>query len=285
MKILIVDGPGVHPRSAARALGTGLHDRGHSPIVHPIQLEKLGWFKTQALEKRAAHVLDIHKPDVVHVLSAEPWIADAFTGHGVSVVHSAYDRGSRAEWIIAPSKQALVRMAARGGDGEGRASVMPYPICIGETPDNPGSYVLVHVPKGDKKARRWVLEAAALHKNIPVRFEGSPEEARIVVSMTSQEELWPTGVAEAMAAGRPVIAGWNGVAIDFVLEGVTGYLSAPGDTKSLASHLEVLWNKPEEAVTLGLAGREEAAGHFGGEELTRTLLRWYLRAGVSRLAV
>lgn len=285
MKILIIDGPGIHPRTSARALGSGLHAKGHVVIVHPIQMEKLGWFKSQALEKRAAEVLKVHEPDVVHVLTSEPWVADAFTGRGVSVIHSGFDRMSRADWVVAPSKQALAKMGAQGRAVENRASVFPYPIVVGDTPDNPGSYVLAHVPKGDKTARKWISEAGALHKDIPIRFEGCPEEARIVVSMTSRVELWPTGVAEAMAAGRPVIAGWNGVASEFVLEGVTGYLSAPGDVKSLAMHLRVLWSKPEEAVTLGLAGRDEAEGHFGGEEQVRTLLRWYLRAGVSRMAM
>jgi hypothetical protein len=285
MKILIVDGPGVHPRTAARALGRGLHEKGHSPIVHPVQLEKLGWFKAQALEKRAAEVLKVHEPDLVHVFSSEPWVADAWTGRHVPVVHSAFDRGSRADWIIAPSKQALVRMGSRPSAGEGRASVSPYPVMVGESPNNPGSYILVHAAKGDKLARKWIADAAALHRDIPVRFEGTPEEARAVVSLNSREELWPTGVAEAMAAGRPVIACWNGVAAEFVLEGVTGFLSAPGDVKSLATHMHYLWSQPEEAVNLGLSARDEAASHFGGEEQVRTLQRWYLRAGVSRLAV
>ncbi len=285
MKILIVDGPGVHPRTAARALGSGLHAKGHGVIVHPLQMEKLGWFKSQSLSRRAIQVLEVHQPDVVHVLSSEPWVADAFTGRGVSVVHSALDRSSGADWVIAPSRQALARMGRQAPTGENRSSVFPYPILIGETPGHPGGYVLAHVPKGDRIARKWINEAGALHRDIPIRFEGNPEEARVVVSMTSREELWPIGVAEAMAAGRPVIAGWNGVASEFVLEGVTGYLSAPGDIQSLAMHLQVLWSRPEEAVTLGLAGREEAAAHFGSEEQVRTLLRWYLRAGVSRLAV
>jgi len=41
----------------------------------------------------------------------------------------------------------------------------------------------------------------------------------------------------------------------------------------------------DEAVSLGLSGRDEAASHFGCEEQARILQRWYLRAGVSRLAV
>jgi hypothetical protein len=285
MKILIVDGPGVHPRTAARALGRGLHQKGHVVIVHPIQMEKLGWFKGPALEKRAAEILNVHEPDVVHVFTAEPWIADAFTGRGVPVVHSTFDRMSRADWVVAPSKKALARLGGEGPAGQNRASVFPYPIVVGETPTNPGSYVLAQVPKGDKVARKWILEAGALHRDIPIRFEGSPDEARVVVSLSSTEDLWPIGVAEAMAAGRPVIAGWNGAAIEFVLEGVSGYLSAAGDVSSLATHLHLLWSKPEEAITLGLSGRDEAAEHFGGDEQIRNLLRWYLRAGISRLAV
>jgi len=285
MKILIVDGPGVHPRTAARALGRGLHDKGHGVIVHPIQMEKLGWFKGPALEKRAAEVLDVHRPDVVHVFSAEPWVADAFAGRGVPVVHSAHDRASRADWVLAPSKRALARLGGAGPTGEVRASVFPYPVAIGDTPGNPGSYVLAHVPKGDRAARKWILEAGSKHQDIPIRFEGTPEEARIVVSLSSREDCWPVGVAEAMAAGRPVIAGWNGAAIEFVLEGVSGYLSAAGDVASLATHLHLLWTRPEEAVALGLSGRDEAAEHFGGVEHLRNLQRWYVRAGISRLAV
>jgi hypothetical protein len=285
MKILIIDGPGVHPRTAARGLGRGLHSKGHGVIVHPVQMEKLGWFKGQALEKRAAEVIGVHQPDVVHVFTSEPWVADAYVGRGVPVVHSTLDRMSKADWVLAPSRKAFARLGGEGPAGENRVSVFPYPVAGGETPDNPGAYVLAHVPPGDRAARQWISAACALHKEIPVRFEGRPEEARVVVSLSSGEDLWPLGVAEAMAAGRPVIAGWNGAAIEFVLEGVSGYLSAAGDVASLATHLSMLWNKPEEAVTLGLSGRDEAAEHFGGDEHIRNLVRWYVRAGISRLAV
>lgn len=285
MKILIVDGPGVHPRSAARALGAALHAGDHGVIVHPIQLEKLGWFRSQALAKHAVEVLKVHEPDVIHVLSAEAWVVDAFVGRGVPVVHSAFNESSRADWIVVPSQRALTKMGGRGPNGDNRYSVLPYPVAIGDPPACRGEYVLAHVDKKDKAARKWLAAASALHPHIPIRYDGVPEDARLVVSLTSKEELWPVGVAEAMAAGRAVIAGWNGAAAEFVLEGVTGFLSAPGDTASLASHLQYLWDQPVEAVTLGLAARDEAEAAFGGEEQLRTLMRWYLRAGISRLAV
>lgn len=284
MKILVIDGPGVHPRSAARALGGGLHRKGHGVIVHPIQLKELGWFPRHGIERRVAKILAVHSPDVIHVYTSEPWIADAFMGHGISVVHSTYDRPSRADWVIAPSLKARARLGGEG-PGDNLAACLPYPIEIGEDAPGLGDFVLALVDRKDKVARKWVTDAGKMHKDIPVRFDGNASDARFVISMSSKEEIWPVGLAEAMAAGRAVVAGWNGAATEFVLEGVTGFLSAPGDVTSLASHLRYLWDQPDEAAKMGFASREEAKGHFGGDEQVRTLMRWYLRAGVSRLAV
>jgi hypothetical protein len=284
MKILIIDGPGFHPRSSARALGGALHRKGHGVIVHPVPLQKMGWFPRFGLNKRVEKIFAVHHPDVIHVFSSEPWVADAFMGRGISVVHSGFDRPSSADWNIAPSQKARAQMAGQG-PGDNLAACLPYPVEIGDEPPAPGDFVLALADRKDKTARRWIAESGALHRDIPIRFEGDPTEARFVISMSSREELWPAGLAESMAAGRAVIAGWNSAATEFVLEGVTGFLSAPGDTQSLATHLRYLWDQPDEALRLGLAGREEAKAHFGGEEQVRTLLRWYLRAGVSRLAV
>ena len=285
MKILVIDGPGRHPRSAARALGRALHRAGHGVIMHPIDLKKLGWFRGPALDKLAAKVVRLHKPDVVHVFSSEPWIVDAFVNRGVSVIHSTFDRPSQADWIIAPSQRALARLGGRGPVGDNRASCLPYPIEIAEDVAPPGDFVLAVADRKDKLARKWIAAVGALHPDIPIRFEGDPSDARFVISLTSREELWPAGVAEAMAAGRAVIAGWTGAAAEVVLEGVTGFLSAPGDVQSLSTHLKYLWEQPDEALRLGRAGRLEALSEFSGEEQVRTLLRWYLRAGVSRMAI
>ena len=284
MKILVIDGPGVHPRSAARALGAALHQKGHGIIVHPISMKDLGWFPRHGIHRRVSKILSVHHPDVIHCFTAEPWIADAFVGHGISVVHSALDQPSRADWVIAPSQKARAKMGGQG-PGDNLATSLPYPIEIGDDVPGVGDFVLAMVDRKDRTARKWVQDASAVHPDIPVRFEGNPAEARFVISLSSKEELWPSGLAEAMAAGRAIVAGWNGAATEFVLEGVNGYLSAPGDVTSLASHLRCLWDQPDESAKMGFASRDEAKMHFGGEEQVRTLMRWYLRAGVSRLAV
>jgi hypothetical protein len=284
MKILVIDGPGVHPKSAARALGAALHQKDHGVIVHPIRLQELGWIPRYGIQKRVARILGVHQPDVIHVFTSEPWIADAFMGRGISIVHSTFDRPSSADWVIAPSQTAKARIGAQG-TGDNRATCLAYPIEIGDDVPGAGDFVLALVDKKDKTARKWVADAAARHPDIPVRFEGQPNEARFVISMSSQEELWPVGLAESMAAGRAIISGWSGAATEFVLEGVNGYLSAPGDVASLAQHLRYLWDQPDEAAKMGFASRDEAKEHFGGEGQVPTLMRWYLRAGVSRLAV
>jgi hypothetical protein len=284
MKILVIDGPGVHPRSAARALGAELHHKGHGVIVHPIQLKELGWFPRHGIHRRVARIFAVHHPDVIHVFTSEPWIADAFVGHGISVVHSTLDQPSRADWVIAPTQKARAGMAGQG-PGDNLAACLAYPVEIGDDVPGTGDFVLAMVDRKDRTARQWVNQAGKLHPDIPIRYDGHAVDARFVISLSSRDEIWPAGLAEAMAAGRAVIAGWNGAATEFVLEGVNGYLSAPGDVTSLAAHLRVLWDQPDEAAKMGFASREEAKMHFGGEEQVRTLLRWYLRAGVSRLAV
>ena len=284
MNILIIDGPGVHPASAARALGGALHRKGHGVIVHPIRLQDLGWFPRVGIEKRVSKILDVHHPDVIHVFSSEPWFADAFTGRGVSVVHAAYDRPSRADWVIAPSQKARAGMGGRGAGGN-LAACLPYPIEIGGDVPGVGDYVLALADQKDRTARKWIAETAALCPELPIRLEGNVSEARFVIYLSSRQDVWPAGGVEAMAAGRAVVTAWVGVATEFVVEGVTGFLSAPGDVKSLASHGRYLWDQPDEAAKLGFASREEAKALFSGDEQVRTLLRGYLRAGVSRLAV
>jgi glycosyltransferase involved in cell wall biosynthesis len=131
----------------------------------------------------------------------------------------------------------------------------------------------------------WVERAAWDLPWLPLRTEGEPAEARFVVCASTRPESWPAGVAEAMAAGRPVIAPWQGAAPELVLEGVTGFLCAAGDVASLRSQMEYLWDHPEQALRMGEEARKQAKEHLGPDAHARTIVRWYLRAGVSRLAV
>jgi glycosyltransferase involved in cell wall biosynthesis len=82
-----------------------------------------------------------------------------------------------------------------------------------------------------------------------------------VLVLPSRQEPFGTVVAEAMAAGVPVVATRVDGLPELVVDGVTGALVEPGDTAALAvAVLEVLERREE----LGAAAREQAA-QFGAE--------------------
>ena len=285
MRILIVDAPGAHPESYPRVLGTALHRLGHSAIVHPAKDATGPWPFRHKFRRHAREVLAVHKPDIVHVISREPWVADAFVARGAPVFNSSEGRVSRSEWVVVPTRAALNVAAGSGQDLDVQVGRLPYALEVAPAPASFGSFVRVFAPRGDARAARWVKEAAQAAPFVPIRLEGDVREARAVLSLASDPGAWPAGVPEAMAAGRPVVTTWSGPAQEFVLEGVTGFLSAPGDVKSIAAHLAFLWDHPEDARRMGAEGAESAKEEFDPAAHAKMLVRWYLRAGVSRLAV
>jgi len=89
-----------------------------------------------------------------------------------------------------------------------------------------------------------------------------------VLVAPSREEPFGTVLAEAMAAGTPVVATRVGGLAEVVEDGVTGRLVAPGDPDALAAAvLEVLGRRAQ----MGAAGRARAA-------------RWHADAYADRVA-
>jgi glycosyltransferase involved in cell wall biosynthesis len=82
-----------------------------------------------------------------------------------------------------------------------------------------------------------------------------------VLVLPSRQEPFGTVVAEAMAAGTPVVATRVDGLPELVVDGVTGALVEPGDTAALAvAVLRVL----EQREAMGVAAREHAA-RFGAD--------------------
>jgi len=285
MRILLVDGGGPHPLGSVRALARALRSHGHR--VFPLYLERQAWSalgRGRFLGSAREFLRSIH-PDVVHVLGGDARLADGLSGYGIPVLHATLDPDSRADWVIAPTAEALRAARERRERDENRLGYLPFALDVPEGRPGPGSFVLVRVRDGDARAARWAEEMARRIPDVPLRTQGDVEEAKMLVSLASGPAGWPVGVAEAMAAGRPVIAGWGGAAQEFVVEGVTGFLSEPGDLPSVAGHIRYLWDQPEEAEALGIQGREAAREHFATERHVPVLLRWYFKASASRLAV
>ncbi|MFN4281646.1 MAG: glycosyltransferase family 4 protein [Alphaproteobacteria bacterium] len=74
--------------------------------------------------------------------------------------------------------------------------------------------------------------------------------ADVVVAPSTQPEAFGRTVTEAQAMGRPVVAADHGGARETVIDGVTGWLAAPGDPDDWAAAID-------HAVSLSPAAREE----------------------------
>jgi glycosyltransferase involved in cell wall biosynthesis len=83
-----------------------------------------------------------------------------------------------------------------------------------------------------------------------------------VVWVPSRADAGRSVALEAMALGRPVVASRVGSLGEIVADCVTGALIQPGDSAGLALQTRLLLDNPEQARSMGEAGRERALSHF-----------------------
>lgn len=95
----------------------------------------------------------------------------------------------------------------------------------------------------------------------PVGHDAIPEllvRAGLVAVPSVIEEPFGLPAAEAMAAGRPVVASARGGLSECVIHGETGLLVPAGDDRALADALGTLFADPERAREMGERGRIRA---------------------------
>ncbi|MEW5804403.1 MAG: glycosyltransferase family 4 protein [bacterium] len=128
---------------------------------------------------------------------------------------------------------------------------------------------------GDGK-ERGRLEAAA-RKLCPsqVTFTGPfpKDEMRNVLAASnacvatlkdipSFRTTYPNKVFDYMAAGRPIVLGIDGVIRQVVADAKAGIFVQPGDGAALADAVRNLYRNPEQAASMGMAGRLYVMEHF-----------------------
>jgi len=187
----------------------------------------------------------------------------------------------RARLVIAAST-ALAQQAAELGAREVRVipSGVDVPHDVAEPADPPE--VLYAGRLSAEKGIRELVEATAgmnlvvagdgpLRDEVPGALGFVPHDELLglyarasVVACPSHREGFGVVCAEAMAHGRPVVAGAVGGLLDLVVDGQTGLLVPPRDPAALRAALERLLADGALRRRLGVAGRDRA----------RRLLSW-----------
>ena len=98
-----------------------------------------------------------------------------------------------------------------------------------------------------------------------------------VVACPSRREGFGVVCLEAMAHGRPVVAGDVGGLRELVVDGETGILVPPRDTEALRAALERLLADRDLRRRMGEAGRRRAAERYSWDKVTEETVRLYAR--------
>lgn len=120
-------------------------------------------------------------------------------------------------------------------------------------------------PMGDR------VQFLGFRTDIPVLMAASD----IVVHCSTAPEPFGRVLVEAMLSGKPVIAADAGGPREIVKEGVTGFLTPPGDVNTLADALRKVLADAALRERMGQAGRERAERRFSlsaVRQKTNTLL-------------
>ena len=131
------------------------------------------------------------------------------------------------------------------------------------------------VVAGDGPLRDRVPQALGF---VPHHALGALYEQAAVVAVPSHREGFGMVCAEAMAYGRPVVAGAVGGLLDLVADGETGLLVPPRDVPALRGALERLLGDPELRHRMGEAARKRVRERFAWPAVTDATLAAYEEA-------
>jgi glycosyltransferase involved in cell wall biosynthesis len=256
---LLVDGDG--------ELANGLSDRLHRALLR--RLPRTIVAISEAVRRRALALLGVAPERVVTVRNGVD--VDRFRT-------PARDRAAvRAEFAIPEGAPLLLAVGALGRckgqdlliDALARTGSAPFALVVGE---------------GGARAR---LEehAASLGLAARIRFAGGRDDVRELLHAAdlfvhpARWEGFGRVVAEAMAAGRPLIATRVGGIPEIVADGATGRLVEPERPDRLAHAIDELLADRELARTFGAAAQRFAARELDAAVTARGVARLLFEAG------
>jgi len=108
------------------------------------------------------------------------------------------------------------------------------------------------------------------HEKLPERYANAD-----LFVFPSRRESFGLVLAEAMAAGLPVVSTKVGAIPEVVEDGEAGILVQPDDPRKFAEAVNTLLNNPEKMKTMGLKGRERVRKYFTWDKVAMRVIKYY----------
>ncbi len=145
-----------------------------------------------------------------------------------------------------------------------REGVFVRLACVGDGPERLALEALV-----DELSIRDQVRLLGWREDVPAVLAA----AEVLCLPSLSNECLPYAILEAMQAGLAVVSTDVAGIPEMVLDGVTGSVVAPGDSRALAASLRQLAIRPQERGRMGAAGQARVAQQFGLTAMTERMTR------------
>lgn len=112
-----------------------------------------------------------------------------------------------------------------------------------------------------------VLHGPRPREEMPAINASADATAAVLQKNDTFRTVYPNKVFDAMACGRPIVLGIDGVARDLVERAGAGYYAEPENPEALAAAIRRLHADPAEAEAMGRRGRAYVSEHFDRQQL------------------
>ena len=310
----LVDGLRLEPRFDVPGIAADIARLGrvireaHVDVVHAHHSHDhwLGWVAASARGRRVPVVRTFHNRRSVKIGRLARWLYRR-TAAAFAVSHQiearCRDAGFAAERIVwIPGAADLPRFTAAADPepirDEFKLGAAPVIVSVARLAPNRGHDLLLAgfrrlladvpdarlllVGKGETHAR---LEQAVVELGLSERVVFTGYRDRDLPAVLAAADCFALMAAgsdescraalEAMAAGRPVVAGRHGALPETVVHGETGLLIADDRPESVAAALRAILGDRERAAAMGRAGRRRAETVYSPEQSVATVERVY----------
>lgn len=133
-----------------------------------------------------------------------------------------------------------------------------YALIVGDESDGNRSYFREVQNLAQNSSGKDRIIFAGFRDDVPAVLQ----TLDLLVHTSVKPEPFGRVLAEAMAAGTPVVASNRGGPLDIVIDGETGLLVDPEDTATLATTIELMLRNSQTAQEMGERGRQRAKREF-----------------------